>query len=99
MNVTIFLQTTGLTPLIKIRQIQGNTVIVDNAGMTELGDGIYNYDFTLFDRTKDYAVLIDKGLTFSEDERYYFGGNESFILEIAQEVKNQIIENWGGFGV
>lgn len=60
---------TGLTPIVKIRDIDTGAVVISGATMGEVGDGFYVYDFVGFDITKDYSILSDS-VTLSTADRY-----------------------------
>lgn len=74
---------TGLTiPTIKIREVPIGTLLVNNASMTEVGDGFYSYDFTTYDLNKDYAIVCDGTAALSDSDRYTYAGNENYIDDI-----------------
>ena len=52
--------------------------------MTEVGNGIYRYNYTSYDFTKKYSFLSYGG-TLSLDQPYQFGGKESYQDEIAYQ--------------
>lgn len=75
----------GLSPTVKIKDLDG-AVVVSDASMSEVGygfDGVYVYDFTLYDSTKDYVVICDS-VTLSGSSRYSYGatGEYNDILNI-----------------
>lgn len=72
----------GLSPVITIKSVPDGTTIVNAAAMTDIGDGIYYYDFTLYDENKDYAIISDGGASLANSERYQFAGNENFLEDI-----------------
>jgi hypothetical protein len=41
--------------------------------MTEVGDGVYSYDFSSRDISKDYSFRCDGGESLSTNDRYTFG--------------------------
>jgi len=91
MNVLAFftnsgVPTTGLSPTIRILDVDDSTAVVTNAPMVEVGDGFYKYDFTAYDGKKDYAVRCDGGATLSPSDRYSYGNNDSFSEDIADQV-------------
>ena len=48
--------------------------MVTDSAMTELGDGMYSFDFTsTFDETLDYALRADGTATLGNPDRYKFG--------------------------
>ena len=68
---------TGLSPTIDVWEVDATpTEVVTAAAMTEIGDGLYFYDFAE-DPTLDYAFRADGTGTITDDaERYVFGGLE-----------------------
>ncbi len=73
---------TGLSPTIRVRDVDLGTLAVTDAAMTEVGDGAYTYDFTGYDSQKDYSIRCDGGTTLSGSERYTFGGNDSYVDDV-----------------
>jgi len=67
---------TGLSPTVTVHDLSDNSVAVNAATMSEVGNGFYKYDFTTYDSTKDYAVLFDAGAD-TVDARYVFSGTTS----------------------
>jgi len=49
---------TGLLPVIIIRDLEDNSVVVSGT-MSEIGDGFYAHNFFSYDMQKDYAILCD----------------------------------------
>ena len=70
--------TTGLTPSVKIKDINDSVTayIVNSATMDEIGEGLYKYNFTGISRSKDYYILIDGGVTLTYQYRY----QEQFLV-------------------
>jgi hypothetical protein len=94
---------TGLTPTIKIYSITDttNTVVVNNAPMLEVGDGIYKYVFTNYDSKLNYVFIVDGGPTLSKGERYQVAVNDSFIEDVSVSVWDELETdhvNTGTFG-
>jgi len=67
---------TGLLPTIRIRELATNTLVVTDAAMTEVGDGMYSYDFTTYDNDVDYGIRCDGTATLANSDRYVFGSND-----------------------
>ncbi len=61
---------TGLSPIIRIRNVVNGNV-VSSGTMTELGDGLYAFDFTGYDIEEDYAIFCDS-VTLPAGSRYKF---------------------------
>jgi len=78
---------TGLTPTIKIRDVDTGNLLVNNDTMTEIGDGWYKYDFD-GDESKNYAGICDGGSTLTTAERYTYFGTEinSNLYEISSNI-------------
>ncbi len=68
---------TGLTPIIKIRDIDTGIVVISGATMSEVGDGFYVYDFVGYDITKDYSILSDS-VTLSLKSRYKYNATGEY---------------------
>lgn len=49
---------TGLNPTINIKDIETNLLVVSGT-MTDINDGFYTYDFSLYDLTKKYSIFCD----------------------------------------
>jgi hypothetical protein len=92
---------TGLIPIVRIRDISDNTLIITDSTSSEVGDGWYKYDFIQYDSTKEYAIRFDGGPTLSNTDRYTSGSNDSFAEDITDAVfEEQINEHLvdGSFG-
>jgi len=63
----------GLTPRIKIRNINENNIVVDSVAMEELGDGFYNFNFTEYQEGNGYTLIIDGGIELPSGDRYSTG--------------------------
>ena len=66
---------TGLSPVVRIRDAATGSVAVNNAAMTEVGDGFYKYNFSSFDTSKDYTIICDS-VTLTGYERYTYATSE-----------------------
>ncbi len=80
----------GLFPTIRIREVDsgGDSLVVTDAAMTEVGDGFYKYDFTIYDPTKEYLFRTNGGVTLPASERYQkasnrHGGQEMWSVNTA----------------
>lgn len=79
---------TGLSPIITIRDTSDGSVIINGAGMTEVGGGAYKYDFTN-DTAKQYSIVMDGGVD-TLDSRYMTAWSERAIAEAkTTEIKIQ----------
>lgn len=56
---------TGATPTITIRKVLDNTVLINSASMTEIGNGFYKYNFATYSSTIAYTFLCDSGVDMS----------------------------------
>ena len=68
---------TGLSPLIKVINVETDAVIVNNAAMSETGDGFYKYDFSAYDPEIDYAIICDS-VTLSGVGRYTYASSGEY---------------------
>jgi len=59
----------GLSPIVRIRDIETGGTVVASGVMDDLGDGIYTYEFTGYDITAEYAILCD-AITLPDNFRY-----------------------------
>jgi hypothetical protein len=66
---------TGLSPVVKIRDASNGSIVVNNSAMTEIGDGFYKYNFAAFDTSKDYTIICDS-VTLTGHERYTYATSE-----------------------
>lgn len=64
---------TGLSPTVDIYDLLDSSLVVNDGAMTEVGDGFYKYDFSLYDTSKNYAVICDGTATLAAGERYAVG--------------------------
>ena len=88
----------GLVPSIDIFELDGtnpslNTQVVSSDALVEVGIGFYRYDFTTFNPTSNYVFVIDGGAGIVGPDRYKFGGNESYVEDIAPAVWDQTLVN------
>jgi len=88
---------TGLTPVISIWSVAGNTrtPVVTSQSTTELGDGFYSYDFATFDSSIDYIVSVDAGPTMTTSGRYNIASITpalSKAVTVEQTVIDQIVD-------
>lgn len=87
---------TGLSPVVTIFELNAidpavnNAVVIDGAAV-EIGSGWYRYDFTSYDRAKNYVFTFDGGASLTAYERYKYGGNESYTEDVAPSVWEQQI--------
>lgn len=71
---------TGISPVIRIRDVEDGTLVVSDAPMTEKGDGFYGYYFDGYDDDKDYVIRCD-AVTLVGSERYTYAGSTDFGFE------------------
>jgi hypothetical protein len=76
----------GLVPIIRIRNLLDNSLVVTDAIMAEVGDGHYQYNFTSYNKDIDYAIRCDGGISLSGMERYTYAGNENYIDDISETI-------------
>ncbi|MCP4651575.1 MAG: hypothetical protein GY853_16045 [PVC group bacterium] len=85
---------TGLTPTIRIRQMDG-TLLITDAVMTEIGDGSYYYDYTTYDPDIPVTMRCDGGDVLSGHDRYSYATNEiitDLTAGMALESTSQLIK-------
>ncbi len=100
----------GLSPLptIRIWEVDGSTetLVINGASLSEVGDGFYQYLFSTYDPTKEYVFRTDGGTTYASDpaERYQAGSIEvstitnNTIEDIAGQVWDQNTASHVGAG-
>lgn len=81
---------TGLTPTVRIWEVTETTesLIINGASLTEVGDGFYRYNFTTYDQTKDYMFRVDGGSSLVNSDRYQFGS--TLYTKLEQETIDKI---------
>lgn len=89
---------TGLSPTIRIRNVSTGALVVTDASMTETGDGFYNYNFTAYDSTVDYAIRCDGTASLPDAERYTYAGNESYFDDIQDATWSAQLSGYAGKG-
>jgi len=70
------LPATGLIPKLTGYDLFDNSIVLNAVDMSEVGNGIYKYDFTRYDNSKDYSFISDGGVTLSDYERYADGDSD-----------------------
>jgi len=68
---------TGLTPLVKVLDVETGYSIVYNELMMETGDGFYRYEFGAYEPLRDYAIICDS-VTLSGSERYTYASSGEY---------------------
>ncbi len=68
---------TGLSPTIRIREVDSTNLVVTDEALNEIGDGFYKFNFTDYDEEKVYVFRVDGTSTLSGSDRYVFGSNEN----------------------
>ena len=64
---------TGLTPSVTVYNLADDSVVINAQSMSEVANGIYKYNFSTIDETKDYSVYVDGGAAVPVYERYLYG--------------------------
>jgi len=90
---------TGLSPTIRIRELAGDTLVVTDAAMSEVGDGHYKYNFTTYDATVDYSIRCDGGVTLPTAERYTYAGNENYFEDTQEAVWSAPVTAYSGMNM
>jgi hypothetical protein len=85
---------TGLIPIVRIRDISDNTLVITDSTSSEVGDGWYKYDFVAYDGTKEYAIRFDGGPTLTNSDRYTSGTNDSFVDDITNGVWSEDLSTY-----
>ena len=67
----------GLSPTIRIRDVDDGSLVVTDEALTETGDGFYKFSFTDYDESKTYSFRADGTSTLTGTDRYVFGTNEN----------------------
>lgn len=75
MNITAYFASsgtpaTGLSPIINIRDLSDNSLVITGAAMSEVGDGFYKYTFAGYDTAKNYTIRCDGGVGLLAADRY-----------------------------
>lgn len=88
----------GLTPTIDIFELHPtnpttNSHVVVSQPVVEVGMGWYRYNFSTYDPTRSYVFTFDGGPTLPDCDRYKYGGNESYVDDIAPAVWDQASMN------
>ena len=65
---------TGLTPTIRLRDLSDNSLTVTDAAMSEVGDGLYKYDFSAAVSGHEYGVRVDFGASYTNANSRYRDG-------------------------
>ena len=64
---------TGLSPIIMIRKVSDNSLIVNNGSMLEIGNGWYKYELKSFSKISEHVILIDANSDLIQNsERYQY---------------------------
>lgn len=65
---------TGLTPTIRIWELATGGLVITDAPLSEVGGGVYKYDFAGFDPLVNYEFRADAGVGLNGDyDRYVYG--------------------------
>lgn len=72
---------TGLSPVVTVRLVSDESLIIDEAAMTEVGNGFYKYLFAGYVYSNDYVILYDS-VALTGSERYTYGANENYTDDI-----------------
>jgi len=90
---------TGLTtPTIRIRDLSSGSLLVNDSTMTEVGDGFYSYDFTTYDKNKDYSIRCDGTAVLVDTDRYVYAGNENYIDDTVNGIWSEPLSGYSGIG-
>ena len=87
---------TGLNPTVRVRDLSDDSLVITDETMIESGDGHYQYDFTTYDATKDYAIRCDGGGTLPAADRYKYSGNENYFDDMQEAVWSAYVSAYSG---
>jgi hypothetical protein len=83
---------TGLSPIITVRKVSDNSIVVNGLSMSEIGSGWYKYDFATYDKSIEYAIVMDANSgSISDFERYKYAGNQDDIELVDKLPTNYIM--------
>ena len=89
--------TTGLSATLRIRRVDTSALVVTDAAMTELGDGMYGFNFDVaagYSETRGYAIRLDGSATLRTADRFKFAGN---TVPLPDGDNNSVRVNAAGF--
>lgn len=88
-------------PTVRVYDLSDGSVVVNDLNMVEVGGGFYKYDFTGYKATKDYAIRVDAGVSFSDVDRYYFATDfaKSPMIIASKRIVNNKLEIYTSDGV
>jgi len=70
--------TTGLSVTIDIIDLSNDSVVVNDAAMSEIGTrGVYKYNFSSYDEDKNYLYITDAGAAMGDDQYQYSTNNKN----------------------
>lgn len=84
----------GISPVIRIRDVEDGTLVVSDAFMTEKGDGFYGYYFDSYVDDKDYVIRCD-AVTISGTERYTYAGSAELDVSTQLNTMSTKVDNIG----
>ena len=79
---------TGLSPLVKIVEVETSAIIASWVSMDEISDGWYKYNFDTYDYTKEYVVICDGGALLGQASRYIASAVDNSNLNMSKIVLN-----------
>jgi len=78
----------GLSPLVKVLDVETGLTVVNDENMTETGDGFYRYSFETYEPSRDYAVICDS-VTLSGSERYTYASSGEYA-EVLDSIESTV---------
>jgi len=78
----------GLSPLVKVLDVETGLAVVNDENMTETGDGFYRYSFETYEPSRDYAVICDS-VTLSGSERYTYASSGEYA-EVLDSIESTV---------
>lgn len=85
----------GLSPTIRIWDLDTNIELVTDDAMTEVGGGWYKYEFTTYNPLIKYAFRAFGGASLPDSEQFSWATNESFIDDYLTDLVGAIWEEAG----
>ena len=86
---------TALSPTITIWDVDGQSGLLGETAMQNVGGGFYRYGFNNYDNKKNYGFRCDGGSNLPAQERYTYGVNDFVSME---EIQDKIADSDASIG-
>jgi len=83
----------GLFPSVTVSNVSTGDVIINNAPMSEVGNGAYKYLFSAFNSAIDYHIICNANNRSLDGKGFAYGGNDLFSDDFAEMIVNKIDED------